>query len=176
MLKIKITKNTLTPFVGEVLKRISNPIKLWPRIDKRMHEIVTLMFANKGGRYERPKWRDIAPSMANRIRRGSDGTIRGRYRDGMTRPLRASGIYRRSFGQISKPRPTFMVWGSKHPLAAVIPHAGLGDRYVLPHASSPEFADMRVEEARAWLQEDVLAPARLAARDAIDRLHTKGAA
>lgn len=158
---IKVTKDTLTPMVQEAIAELSNPISLWKRVDLWLHGIVTMMFREKGGKYGREPWADIAPSMADRIRMGTDGLPHGRYRDGMERPLRASGTYRRSFGEISRPRPSMMVWGSKHPQAALIPHVGRGGRFALPDPEDAGFVSEFQEHARMWVRE-ALAKARKA--------------
>ena len=134
-------RGEVPPKIERLFEELSNPqaAGMWDRVSNWLRNIVDMMFRNKGGQYGRDVWPDISPSIYDRIRMGTDGRPHGRYGDRPGQPLRASGAYRRSFDAISKPRPTMLVWGSKHPLAAVIPFAGGKERFALPDAEDKRF-------------------------------------
>ena len=134
-------RGEVPPKIQRMFEELSNPLKagMWDRISTWLRGIVDRMFTNKGGQYGRDAWPDISPSIFDRIRMGTDGMAHGRYGDRPGQPLRASGTYRRSFDAITKPRPTLLVWGSKHPLAAVIPFAGGKERFAIPDAGDSRF-------------------------------------
>lgn len=129
------------PKIEKLFAELSNPqaAGMWDKVSLWLRQIVTMMFRNKGGKYGRDSWPDISPSIFDRIRMGTDGRPHGRYGDRPGQPLRASGTYLRSFDAISKPRPTLLVWGSKHPLAAVIPFSGGKERFALPDGGDELF-------------------------------------
>lgn len=134
-------RGEVPPKVQRLFEELSNPQStgMWDRVSAWLRKIVDLMFERKGGQYGRDSWPDISQSIYDRIRMGTDGRAHGRYGDRPGQPLRASGTYRRSFDAISKPRPTMLVWGSKHPLAAVIPFAGGKERFALPDSEDRKF-------------------------------------
>lgn len=128
------------------LKRVKNQVRaltdgtrtgLWDRITTWFKSVVQTMFDQKGGQYGRQKWPEISPTLYGRIRRSSSGGEAGRYSAGSL-PLQATGYYKNSFQKQTVNKKSYE-FGTKHPLAHVIPYGSRRrrdgrtiPRYVLP--------------------------------------------
>ena len=148
------------PMIQRLVSNLSNPLALgaWDRIKYWLAGIVAMMFRNRGGQYNREAWDAISPTMYNKLRIGTDGAVHGRYGDRPNQPLRASGTYRKSFDEISKPRPTMLIWGSKHPLAALLPFVGLGrknPRIAMPDQDDDRFKRELVGHGKVFVQDAI---------------------
>jgi hypothetical protein len=148
------------PMIQQLASNLSNPLAMgaWDRIKYWLAGIVAMMFRNRGGQYNRSTWDAISPSMYDKLRIGTDGAIHGRYGDSPNQPLRASGTYRKSFDEITKPRPTMMIWGSKHPLAALLPFVGLGrknPRIAMPDQEDARFKRELVGHGKVFVQDAI---------------------
>lgn len=147
---MKISVEQRLDFMKELTRLMTDGIRsgYWARWKKKMAEIVSWLFDNQGGDYDREKWPAISDTMIGKIRRGSNGGVFGRYAAD-SKPLQASGDYRRSFGTISE-TPSTLVWGSNHPKADKMPYcgwnrtgAGYTPRYAMPDTLSDAFDDVR---------------------------------
>jgi hypothetical protein len=148
------------PMIQQLASNLSNPLAMgaWDRIKYWLAGIVAMMFRNRGGQYNRSTWDAISPSMYDKLRIGTDGAVHGRYGDRPNQPLRASGTYRKSFDEITKPRPTMMIWGSKHPLAALLPFVGLGrknPRIAMPDQEDARFKRELVGHGKVFVQDAI---------------------
>jgi hypothetical protein len=148
------------PMIQQLASNLSNPLAMgaWDRIKYWLAGIVAMMFRNRGGQYNRSTWDAISPSMYDKLRIGTDGAVHGRYGDRPNHPLRASGTYRKSFDEITKPRPTMMIWGSKHPLAALLPFVGLGrknPRIAMPDQEDARFKRELVGHGKVFVQDAI---------------------
>jgi len=148
------------PMIQTLAANLSNPLAMgtWDRIKYWLSGIVAMMFRNRGGEYGRDQWDAISPTMYDKLRIGTDGIVHGRYGDRPSQPLRASGTYRKSFDEITKPRPTFMVWGSKHPNAALMPYVGLGrknPRFAMPDQESDRFKRELADHGKIFVQDAI---------------------
>lgn len=148
------------PMIQQLASNLSNPLAMgaWDRIKYWLAGIVAMMFRNRGGQYNRSTWDAISPSMYDKLRIGTDGAFHGRYGDRPNQPLRASGTYRKSFDEITKPRPTMMIWGSKHPLAALLPFVGLGrknPRIAMPDKEDARFKRELVGHGKVFVQDAI---------------------
>ena len=148
------------PMIQQLASNLSNPLAMgaWERIKYWLAGIVAMMFRNRGGQYNRSTWDAISPSMYDKLRIGTDGAVHGRYGDRPNQPLRASGTYRKSFDEITKPRPTMMIWGSKHPLAALLPFVGLGrknPRIAMPDQEDDRFKRELVGHGKVFVQDAI---------------------
>lgn len=153
-------------YLGELVRYTSNAKKsgLWKRISSHLKTVVNMLFDQQGGDYGRAKWPAIDPSMYGKRRYGSDGTAQGTYAPG-TKPLQASGKYKKSFKLIEQ-TPVFMQWGSDHPKADRIPYGGWQEagnkrraryvpRYALPDGNHPLINDEIAGITRQWLDDGV---------------------
>jgi len=127
---------------------LSNPWALgfWDKITEWLQRIVARLLTGKGGAYGREAYPDIAPSIYELKRKGTDGEYHGLYRDRPSEPGIASGRWRDSFKLLAVPRPTVMEYGSAHEKAEVIPYGGWNrrdglfkPRHLLPMRASEEY-------------------------------------
>ena len=160
---MKITVEQRLEFLKVLTRLMTDGIRsgLWARWKKTMGDIVSALFDNQGGDYGREKWPPISDTMIGKIRRGSLGGVFGRYEAG-SKPLQASGEYRKSFGVISE-TPSTLVYGTKHPLGDRIPYcgwnrtgAGYVPRYALPDTLSEAFGNVRSGIDRANIESMLL--------------------
>ena len=126
--------------IKQAVRQLSNGIQsgLWEKVATWLDGIKEAMFNKLGGLYGRDRWPKIAPTMWGKLRRGSDGRVYGRY-SGASRPLQASGKYRKSFS--AKMSPRILTYGSRltRKMGTKIPYGGwnrkdgnYSPRYALP--------------------------------------------
>jgi len=175
-------KSTISEYNKALLALLSNAHAsgLWRMVGEEMGGIVDEMYERWGGKYGRPTWPGVSPSLWGRPRIGTDGKRHGVYTP-RSIPLEASAEYKASFGVLSS-SPREMTYGTafalragkKRLLANLMPYAGWRDkprgdglkympRYVLPDPHSAEFA-RRLEAAhRRYLDFAIREAARRAA-------------